>query len=77
MSGNEPQASTKEVVLKERVFGQSGSKPIEYKVSLQVTDETFVIRLDAKKNDSSLHATTDMQTSTTSRCRTWKIAMLR
>ncbi len=29
----EPQASNGEVVLKEKVFGQSGSKPIEYKVS--------------------------------------------
>lgn len=50
----EPQASAGEVVLKEKVFGQSGSKPIEYKVSLQATGETLVIKLDAKKNGSSL-----------------------
>jgi len=42
----EPQASSSEVVLKENVFGQSGSKPIEYKVSLQTTGETLVIKLD-------------------------------
>ena len=47
----EPQASTSEVVLKERVFGQSGSKPIEYKVSLQTTGETLAIKLDTKKSD--------------------------
>jgi hypothetical protein len=50
----EPQASANEVVLKEKVFGQSGSKPIEYKVSLLTTGEALVIRLDAKKNGSSL-----------------------
>ena len=50
----EPQASTTEGVLKEKVFGQSGSKPTEYKVSLQTAGETLVIKLDAKKNGSSL-----------------------
>lgn len=51
----EPQASSNEVVLKEKVFGQSGTKPIEYKVSLQTTGETLVIKLDAKnKKGSSL-----------------------
>ena len=49
----EPQASSTEVVLKEKVFGQSGSKPIEYKVSLQTTGDTLVINLDAKKNGAS------------------------
>ena len=49
----EPQASSSEVVLKEKVFGQSGSKPIEYKVSLQTTGETLVIKLDAKNNKGS------------------------
>jgi hypothetical protein len=50
----EPQAGSSEVVLKEKVFGQSGTKPIEYKVSLQTTGETLVIKLDTKKNGSSL-----------------------
>ena len=50
----EPQASSSEVVLREKVFGQSGSKPIEYKLGLQTTGETLVIKLDAKKNGSSL-----------------------
>jgi hypothetical protein len=49
-----PQAHSSELVLKEKVFGQSGSKPIEYKVSLQTTCETLVIKLDTKKNGSSL-----------------------
>ena len=47
----EPQASSSEVVLKEKVFGQSGSKPIEYKVSLQTTGETLVIKLDSKNKN--------------------------
>ena len=50
----EPQASPTEVVLKEKVFGQSGSRPIEYKVNVQTTGETLVIKLDTKKNGSSL-----------------------
>ena len=50
----EPQASGSEVVLREKVFGQSGSKPIEYKVSLQTTGETLVVKLDTKKNGSTL-----------------------
>ncbi|KVC10945.1 hypothetical protein WI66_27500 [Burkholderia cepacia] len=36
------------------MFGQSGNKPIEYNVTLRVTGETLVIKLDAKKNGSSL-----------------------
>ncbi|WP_155651130.1 hypothetical protein [Burkholderia stagnalis] len=50
----ELQANATEVVLKERVFGQSGSKPIDHKISLQTTGETLVIKLDVKKNGSSL-----------------------
>ncbi|AOI77194.1 hypothetical protein [Burkholderia sp. NRF60-BP8] len=50
----EPQATAAEVTLKEKVFGQNGSKPIDYKVILRVTGETLVIKLDAKKNGSSL-----------------------
>lgn len=50
----EPQSSSGEVVLKEKVFGQSGSKPIEYKVSLQSAGEILVIKLDTKKGGSSL-----------------------
>jgi len=49
----EPQASSSEVVLKEKGFGQSGSKPIEYKVSLQTTGEILVIKLDAKNSKGS------------------------
>jgi hypothetical protein len=48
------QTSATEVVLKEKGFGKSGSKPIEYKVILQTTGETLVIKLDAQKNGSSL-----------------------
>lgn len=50
----EPQASSSEVVLKEKVFGQSGSKPIEYKVTLKAAGDVLVVKLDAKKNGSSL-----------------------
>lgn len=50
----EPQTNADEVVLKERIFGQSGSKPIEYKLSLRTTGETLVIKLDTKKNGSPL-----------------------
>jgi hypothetical protein len=49
----EPQASSNEVVLKEKVFGQSGSKPIEDKVRMQTTGETLVIKLDAKNKKGS------------------------
>ncbi len=49
----EPQASSSEVVLKEKVFGQSGSKPIEYKVSLKTSGETLVIKLDTKNSKGS------------------------
>ncbi|HAT1608185.1 hypothetical protein [Enterobacter cloacae] len=50
----EVQANNGEVVLKERIFGRSGNKAVEYKVSLRTTGETLVIKLDAKKNGSSL-----------------------
>jgi len=50
----EPQANAGEVLLKEKVFGQSGNKPIEYKVSLQTTGEVLVIKLDTKKNGSTV-----------------------
>lgn len=50
----EPQAKADEILLKEKVFGQSGSKPIEYKVSLQASGEILVIKLDTKKNGSTL-----------------------
>ena len=48
-----PQASATEVVLKEKVFGQNGTKPIEYKVSLQTSGETLVVKLDAKNSKGS------------------------
>lgn len=50
----EVQTSSTEVVLKEKGFGQSGSKPLEYKVNLQTIGETLVIKLDTKKNGSTL-----------------------
>jgi hypothetical protein len=49
----EPQTSTTQVVLREKVFGQSGSKPIEYKISLQTSGETLAIKLDTKNNKGS------------------------
>ena len=49
----EIQNSTSEVILKEKIFGQSGSKPSEYKVRLQTTGEILVIKLDTKKNGAS------------------------
>lgn len=50
----EPQSKTDEILLKEKIFGQSGSKPIEYKINLKATGEVLVIKLDTKKNGSSL-----------------------
>lgn len=50
----EPQHKSDEILLKEKVFGQSGSKPIEYKVKLKTVGEVLVIKLDAKKNGSTL-----------------------
>jgi hypothetical protein len=41
-----------EIVLKEKVFGQRGSKPKEYKVALKTVGEVLVIKLDTKKNGS-------------------------
>lgn len=49
----ETPAKADEILLKEKVFGQSGSKPIEYKVSLQTTGEVLVIKLDTKKNGAT------------------------
>lgn len=49
----EPQAKPDEIVLKEKIFGQSGSKPKEYKVALKTTGEVLVIKLDTKKNGST------------------------
>lgn len=50
----EAQPTPNEILLKEKVFGQNGSKPTEYKVKLKTTGEVLVIKLDAKKNGSSL-----------------------
>src|SRR5690606_469829 len=50
----EPQASFDEVVLKEKVFGQSGAKPKEYKVTLKTSGEVLVIKLDAKHKGATL-----------------------
>lgn len=49
----EPQANSDEIVLKEKVFGQSGTKPKEYKVTLKTEGEVLVIKLDTKKNGST------------------------
>lgn len=49
----EPQAKPDEIVLKEKVFVQSGTKPKEYKVALRTTGEVLVIKLDTKKNGST------------------------
>jgi len=46
----EPQPAQDMIVLKEKVFGQSGSKPIEYKVNLKTTGEVMVIKLDRQTN---------------------------
>ncbi len=50
----EVQAKDGEVVLKEKGFGKSGSRPIEYKVCLKTSGEILVIKLDARKNGSTL-----------------------
>lgn len=50
----EVQTSDDEVVLKEKGFGHSGSKAIEHKVKLQTSGEMLVIKLDTKKNGSTL-----------------------
>jgi hypothetical protein len=42
-----PQTNSGEVVLKEKVFGRSGSRSIEYKVRLRSNGEILVIKLDA------------------------------
>jgi hypothetical protein len=42
-----------EIILKEKVFVQSGTKPKEYKVALKTTGEVLVIKLDTKKNGST------------------------
>ncbi|MBU1169684.1 MAG: hypothetical protein KKD44_08990 [Proteobacteria bacterium] len=49
----EVQAKDGEILLKDKGFGKSGTKPIEYKVCLQTTGETLVIKLDAKNNKGS------------------------
>jgi hypothetical protein len=49
----EAQATPDEIVLKEKGFVQSGTKPVNYKVSLRTTGEVLVIRLDTKKNGTS------------------------
>lgn len=48
-----PQTKPDEIVLKEKVFVQSGTKPKEYKVTLKTTGEVLVIKLDTKKSGST------------------------
>lgn len=50
----EPQVGLSEVVMKEKGFGHSGSKPIVHEVGLQTSGETLVIKLDTKKKGSTL-----------------------
>lgn len=49
----ESQPKADEILLKEKIFGQSGSKPVEYKVNLKTTGEVLVIKLDKKLNGSA------------------------
>lgn len=42
------------VVLKEKGFAQSGNKPIVYEVDLHTSGELLVMKLDTKKNGSTL-----------------------
>ena len=48
------QSRINEITLKEKIFGQQGSKPIEYKVNLKTFGEVLVIKLDLKKDGSTL-----------------------
>jgi len=50
----EPQQKADEILLKEKGFVQSGSKPIEYKVNLKTTGEVLVIKLDTKKSGAKV-----------------------
>jgi len=50
----EQQVSPDEIVLKEKIFGQSGTKPKEYRVTLKTSGEVLVIKLDTKKNGSTV-----------------------
>jgi hypothetical protein len=50
----EPTGDPGEVVLKEKVYQQSGSKPKEYRVTLKTSGEVIVFKLDRQKNGSSL-----------------------
>src|SRR5690606_32283004 len=50
----EQQVSPDEIVLKEKIFGQSGTKPKEYRGTLKTSGEVLVIKLDTKKNGSTV-----------------------
>lgn len=50
----EPQHKNNEISLSEKIFGPSGSTPIEYKVSFKTAGDVLVIKLDAKKKGNSL-----------------------
>jgi hypothetical protein len=49
----EPQPAQDAIVLKEKVFGQSGSRPIEYKINLKTNGEVIVLKLDRQKNGAA------------------------
>jgi len=49
----EHQAAQDQIVLKEKVFQQSGSKPKEYRVTLKTMGDVIVFKLDRQKNGSS------------------------
>ena len=50
----EPTSGPGQIVLKEKVYQQSGSKPKEYRVTLKTSGEVIVFKLDRQKNGSSL-----------------------
>ena len=49
----EHQPTQYQIILKERVFQQSGSKPKEYRVTLNTSGDVIVFKLDRQKNGSS------------------------
>jgi len=45
---SKPQSKEGEILLRERVFGKTGTRPIEYRVRLKVAGEVLVFKLDAR-----------------------------
>lgn len=61
------QATQDEVVLEEKIHQAQGAKPKKYKLSLKVSGETLVIKLDAKK-DRLFHFLDDNAKPWSKRC---------